>query len=74
VLFAKQANIAAGPQQVNNGIPAPSHAREIEKEQSRLLEAHHEERLDTAAAGATVGADPQLATLGEIHGAEDARG
>jgi hypothetical protein len=74
VLFAKQANIAAGPQQVNNGIPAPSRAREFEKGQSKLLEGQDGERLDTRTASAAVDADPQLAALGEIHGAEDTRG
>jgi hypothetical protein len=36
VAFVKQANIATGPQQVNNGAEA-SRAREIENQQSKLL-------------------------------------
>jgi hypothetical protein len=55
VLFAKQANIATGPQQVNNGIPSPSRAREFEKGQSKLLEGQDGERLDTRTASAPVG-------------------
>jgi len=39
VIFAKQANIANGHQQINNG--APSRALENESQQSKLLEAQH---------------------------------
>lgn len=69
VIYARQANIANGPQQVNNGVP--SQAREIENQQSKLLEAQHGERLDGTAAGAASGADPQLAPVGEINRPED---
>ena len=72
VIYARQANIANGPQQVNNGVP--SQAREIENQQSKLLEAQHGERLDGTAAGAASGADPQLATVGEINRPEDSNG
>lgn len=64
IIYTKQANIANGPQQVNNGI-SPQ-AREIEKQQSKLLEAQHGEQLDTPTAGTASGANPQLATLGKI--------
>jgi len=72
-VFARQANIAAGPQQVNNGIPAGegSRARETESARSKLLEAQNGERLDTSAAGTTSGADPQLAPVGKINRAEN---
>lgn len=78
VAFVRQANIANGPQQVNNGVPAPgpaipSRARESVSAQSRLLERQHGERLDTLAAGAAGGADPAMAPLGEIHGTENDR-
>jgi len=76
VLIAKQANIAHGPQQVNNGPPladAPSRAREIESAQNRLLEQRHGERLDTLPAQAANGADPAMAAVGEVHGAEVCR-
>jgi len=72
VIFAKQANIANGHQQINNG--APSQAREIDNQQSKLLEEQHGEWLDTGAAGAAVGADKAMAALGEINGAENNRG
>ena len=49
VAFVRQANIAAGPQQVNNApmtASEPSRARETEIEQSKLLEGQHGDRLD----------------------------
>ena len=77
VLIAKQANIAHGPQQVNNGpLPTgePSRAREAENAQNKLLEQQNGERLDTLTAGAAIGADPAMATLGEGDGSEVPRG
>lgn len=71
IVYAKQANFAAGHQQVNNGIPAPTQARENENQQSKLLEAHNGEWLDTGTAGATSGTDNAMATLGEIDRAEN---
>lgn len=83
-VFAKQANIAAGPQQVNNhaGRPAdgPSvtveavpvaRAEHGEAEPSRLLEAGRE-RLDFGAATATAEVDPQLAAVGVLDGTTNA--
>ena len=54
-IFAKQANVTTGPQQVNNEIP--SRARETEIEQTKLLEAQHGEWLDFGTSGAAIGAD-----------------
>lgn len=74
VIFAKQANIANGPQQVNNGtMPEASRARENKKQQSKLLEADNGERMDTGAASAAGGIDKTMATVGEIDRAENAR-
>jgi hypothetical protein len=53
--FVKQANIANGPQQVNNGqsaAAAPSLAGDFQTEQNKLLEADHGNYLDTRAQGA----------------------
>ncbi len=80
VVIAKQANINnGGQQQVNNG-PSPNlrsthmgevaHAAENISESNELLEHHHGQRLDTRAQGAASGTDPQLETVGEIHGAD----
>ncbi|HQT30178.1 MAG TPA: hypothetical protein PLE48_02365 [Thiobacillus sp.] len=72
VIFAKQANIANGQQQINNG--APSRALESESQQSKLLEAQHGEWLDTGTAGAAIGVDKAMAAVGEIDRAENNRG
>lgn len=70
VAFVRQANIAHGPQQVNNGMPpSGSRAGKSEYRQSKLLEAQHGERLDTGTAGAAIGVDSNLATVGTINGA-----
>ena len=74
VVFARQANVTTGPQQINNGIAAPSHAQELESEQSQLLGVDHGARMDTGAARATGGSDPALATVGAIDRAEVGRG
>lgn len=66
VVIARQANVTTGPQQINNGMAAPSRAREIESQPNELLEANHGERMDTRAASATSGADPAMATLEKI--------
>lgn len=48
LVFAKQANIAHGHQQVNNGIETlPSRAEQIENRPNELLECDHGERMDT---------------------------
>jgi hypothetical protein len=40
VIYAKQANISNN-QQINNGVPAPSHAKEIKNQPNELLEVQH---------------------------------
>ena len=71
-----QANIAHGPQQVNNATTSAtpsSRAQEAENEQSKLLEEHHGERLDVGTAGKSGNRDPILETVGEIDGTADRR-
>lgn len=72
VVIAKQANIAQGHQQVNNGLPAddPGRAREIEKSPNKLLEELPSERLDTGTAATTSGGDSEMATVGAVHRTE----
>ena len=74
VSFVKQANIANGPQQVNNSTPrkseqhaqpghnahAGAHAGENAGQQNELLEHQHGNYLDTGAQDAAGGADPHL--------------
>jgi hypothetical protein len=67
VVFAKQANIANGPQQVNNGPPAPPRADETTTSPNKLLEHAHEQRLDPGAPSAPVRSDPALEALEERH-------
>ena len=76
VMFAKQANVSSGPQQVNNGVVAPAspaRAEEIQSRPNELLEMQHGNHLDTRAAGTAGGADPHLATLGTLDRAEVSR-
>jgi hypothetical protein len=70
VTFVRQANVAHGPQQVNNGIqPAPetSRARETANPPNKLLEQQHGERLDTRTLRTSAGADSPLETVGAVH-------
>lgn len=73
VVFAKQANITNGPQQVNNGIEAPR-ARENEIEQTQLLEDTPRERLDFGTTETTSEVDSAMAAMGEIDRAKNRRG
>lgn len=68
VVFARQANIATGPQQVNNGTAAPR-ASEPAIPPNELLETEHGKRLEPGTAGAAIGGDPALETVGAIDGA-----
>jgi hypothetical protein len=74
VAFVRQANIAHGPQQVNNGVPQdePSRARKIENEQNELLETEDGKRVDTGATSKATRVDPQVATVGAVNRTEDA--
>lgn len=71
VMFAKQANVTSGPQQVvNNGVAAPAspaRAEEIQNRPSELLEAQGGNYLDTRTASTAGGADPHLATVGAVN-------
>lgn len=75
VVIANQANIANGPQQVNNGVgPAAPHAENQQSVPDKLLEANggEGERLDGGAAGAAIGSRPPLEALRAVHGAAHA--
>lgn len=72
--FVKQANIAQGPQQINNGVSpaAASRARARSVNQSNeLLESNHGQRLDIGTSSTSGAANRELAPLGEINGATD---
>lgn len=61
VVIARQANISAGAQQVNNG-PAPR-AEVSSNKPNELLEHQHEPRLDPGAAGTSGRGDPAMVPL-----------
>lgn len=67
VLFAKQANFANGPQQVNNGSTRTGNPK---AGQNELMAVDHGERLDVGKAGKAITGDTPLASVGTIHGAE----
>jgi len=75
VAFVNQANIANGPQQVNNGLSAGSapvaRAGISSNPSSELLEVTHDERMDAGTTGRAGGADSQLATVGAVQRSED---
>ncbi|MFK7945568.1 MAG: hypothetical protein AB8B85_22030 [Paracoccaceae bacterium] len=65
--YVGQANIANGPQQVNNGSPPNDHAAKAGEKpdlQNKLLEASDGERLDTGTTCASVGNDQELEAVG----------
>ena len=68
VVYARQANIANGPQQVNNGAAA-ARASEPASSPNELLETEHGKRLEPGTAGAAIGGDPALEAVGAIDGA-----
>ena len=73
-VFAKQANIAHGPQQVNNGQQGGNdeamtaiRAREIENKPNELLEHDHGQRLDTGKTTTAGNGHPAMETVVAIH-------
>ena len=81
--FVKQANIAHGPQQVNNGgaaggnpdhyAQARTHAEKSAPEQNKLLEAQHGEpggRMDTREAQAAERGNQTVETMAAVHRAK----
>jgi hypothetical protein len=67
--YVNQANIAHGPQQVNNAaapVRGASRARENENLQNEALTAKDGETLDTLGTTAASGIDPAMATMGAI--------
>ena len=64
--FIKQANIANGPQQVNNGLPATG-AGNFQSEPNKLLEADHGQRLDFGAQAQAGRGHQTLEAVGAVH-------
>jgi hypothetical protein len=77
--FVKQANIAHGPQQVNNGtgpVGEIAHAREMTPRQNELLEDARNGRtyLDTGATPTAARGDPAVEAVERVHRAKKPRG
>lgn len=53
IIYARQANVTTGPQQINNSAEPPSQTRKIENEQTQLSGGIHELLPDTRASGKT---------------------
>jgi hypothetical protein len=61
IVYAKQANIANGPQQVNNGtMPSRAHTDENKNQPIKVLEQGHDQRMDTATQSQTGAGDSAL--------------
>lgn len=78
VAFVGQANIANGPQQVNNGdresATEPARKSNGKKRPIELLEDCHGKRVDGKPSSEAGKGDPEMAPLGAIDGAANGRG
>jgi hypothetical protein len=70
VVYAKQANIAHGLQQVNNGT-GPPRTEENQNPPNKLLEQSNEVPMATGAPSATGGSNSQMEAVGEIDRASN---
>jgi hypothetical protein len=74
VAFVRQANIANGPQQVNNAPIESPGTPESEKLQTKVLEVERGEWLDAPASEAAVRTHSNLETVGMLNGTENRKG
>ena len=74
IVYARQANVTTGPQQINNSMAAPTRAREIETEQTQLSGGINELLSDTGTSGNASRVNPALEALGKINRAENRTG
>lgn len=70
IVYAKQANIAQGHQQINNN-PSHAHAEKNINSANELLSEDNNETLDTRGTVETSRLNQDLATLETIHGSQD---
>lgn len=70
--YIRQANIANGPQQVNNGTPTG--AGKTQSKPNELLEHQHDNTLDIRAAAAAGRTDPAMAAVEAKHRPANTRG
>lgn len=69
-IFAKQANIANGPQQVNNGV-APARTQDSANLKNELSGGSHELLPDARASQAASRLDTPMEAVGEVHRPKD---
>lgn len=72
VVFARQANITSGPQQINNGSFQTStrtgaRAGKTETLKNELLGGQQHDDMDSGATLSTIGSDTHMATVGALH-------
>ena len=65
IVYAKQTNIANGPQQVNNGSMPHAPANETETEPSKILEQSNEQRLDAGTQSPAFSGNPPVEAVAE---------
>lgn len=70
IVYAKQANLTTGPQQINNAAAAPSRARGKKTKPTQLSGGSHELLSDARASGNARSTDPALETLGNLDRAK----
>lgn len=73
IIYAKQANIANGHQQINNGTAAPSHTQENAIEPNELSGGSHELLPDASAQSLTRQVNQAVGTMETIDRAKVAR-
>lgn len=70
VVYAKQANISNGPQQVNNNTASRAPATQTESRPSKLIEQPNETPMDARAAGNACAAHSQLEAMDKVNRAK----
>jgi hypothetical protein len=68
VIYARRANVTTGPQQVNNGVP--THAWEIENQQSKLSGGSNELPSNTGTPALAGRVNQSVEAVGAIDRAE----
>jgi hypothetical protein len=76
IVYAKQANIAHGHQQVNNGLQPSSHTEKNQTVPNELLEdkTHERQRMDTRTPRKAGRTDQAMATVETVHRRKNSRG
>jgi hypothetical protein len=67
VVYAKQANIANGPQQVNNGSMPRAHAEGNQNQPNKLLEQSNEQRMDNGTQSTAGSGNPPMEAVAAVN-------